>query len=429
MSPCKGGRERIERPSALLKAGSTCCIVARQRVPRRPSRELEMPSYPTAYRGGRSLQRGRTLQPPNEPPLGLGPYMALGALAWAFGNLAYQMQGWAPYGAGNGSQGMANQSPAAYGWSQVLFYRPGGHSKVPAPINCNAVTNGQASWEAAGNNPLNPAVTQLNLWNPYATFNAALLQYNNCIPHSRWLRNAPTGRLFARRTPVSLNPVGVPVRLPVLWARALEIFGLRDRGYAARGEIVLTIPGQQRPPLGVDVIYPPGVIPQPTVRYSDTTETVVRARAVPASMTREIKMQPNTAAGRMWMGVYASLNFLGAAWGLTRALHRAIPRANRRKSKRLGSMLQDIYNYAGVLNTLTQRERDAYLMASGAYMAMWTANRWAYGKAGAGLFTTQSMGAGGEALARSWATFDSAARSSQYRLRQTVDRQQTDARW
>lgn len=283
---------------------------------------------------------------------------------------------------------------------------------------------GQASWEAPGGNPL--TATSLNYWYPWARFNDALNRYEQCIPHSRWVKNAPTGRVFALRSISTPLPQGVPARLPVLWARALTIMGVRDRGYAAR-ELGLVHTGS-RPPLGVDVLFPPAVIPVPTVRYSDATETVARVRAVPAALTREIKMTHTSAAGRMWMGVYASLNFVGAAWGLTRALHRAIPPAHRRRSKRLGSMLQDIYAWAGVMNSLPRSQRDAYMMASGAYMAMWTANRWAYGKAGAGLFTTQSF-TGGEALARSWATFDSGARSSQYRLRQTADRQQSDARW
>lgn len=389
-----------------------------------------MRSYPIAYRGGRSPQRAR-LFPPSEPPLGFGPYAALGAMAWAFGQLAIQMQGWSPPMIPGGA--LYPQSPSAYGWTLTRDCgRPQLRLPAAAHINCNLQVVGKAAWETSSsgtNTPMNPTTTNLYYWATAGTiYNANLQRYEQCPPAAHWTRGL--GTRFAPLTYAPARPFpGVPSRLPVLWARVLEIFGLRDRGYAARGEVVLTLPGHQRPPLGVDIVYPPAVIPTPTVRYSDATETVARARAVPVSMTREIKMQPNTAAGRMWMGVYASLNFLGAAWGLTRALHRAIPRANRRRSKRLGSMLQDIYNYAGVLNTLTQRERDAYLMASGAYMAMWTANRWAYGKAGAGLFTTQSMGAGGEALARSWATFDTAARSSQYRLRQTADRRQTDVRW
>lgn len=385
--------------------------------------ECEMPSYPIAYRAGRSLQRARPLDSPfSGGPPGAGPALTIGALAWAFGNLGNLLQGWNPL-PGQGGIGTFTQDPASYGWTNTLFCKAGGVSKVPAPLNCNDPQFvGQASWEAAGPNPM--TASTLNLWQPYAQRRVGLPAGYNATPHSKWAKNAPVGRAFsmtAQARPVT----AVPARLPILWARVIEIFGMRQRGYHAESTRAY-YRGRNR--TGVEIVTRTDfhVEPGRVIARQPRTEYAV-ARAVAAAPMRELKTSTRTAGGRAFLAMYAAMNALGDFYGIARSLWRAIPRHWRSRRRDLGSMAADIYRYAGWLRQAPRDEREAYLMQAGLNMAIWKFSDYWAGKVQSEIFNAQAAVYGAQA-ARTWSTLDSAIRQSANNLQRASSRTQGSQR-
>lgn len=364
--------------------------------------------YPVAYRGGRGPQRGpRAIPWDGGPPVNPGPYMAAGVMAWAFGQLAIQLQGW------NGGSTYI-QSPANYGWTAVLLCnRP--MQRLPASgfLNCSLQVVGKASWEAhPAQNPM--TATQLYYWQNTATFNVALQRYQNCPPAAHYTRG--TGRPFSYAASWPARP-GVLLGGPIS-AAVKEAAGMWDAGYSAPA---LPVPGRLP---GFDQLdnrwaiwigSTPGAVPKPIDRVPDMPRPV--ARAVPAYGMQEVKFNANTRAGRAFFAMYAMFNLLGDAQGFTRALWFSLPRERRGQSMRFRNMVSDIWKHGEHIDPLL----------GAANIAKWKFLDTLYGGTQAAMFKAISAGYG-YALARVWATLESEINATVSFQRQRLERDQGSQR-
>lgn len=367
--------------------------------------------YPVAYRGGRSPQRGPQAAAPDLPPLNPGPFLAIGVMAWAFGNLMAQLEG-LDFGGGG-----SVQSPGSYGWTLTLDcgYPP---LKLPAAgfTVCGVSIVSKSAWEVVGQNPLNPTVGTLQYWDPAgSTYNTTLNRYENCRRAQRWSRlGGANFSPFAYSRPAGYL-LGGPRRLP-LWLRAA--LGVADAGYDAPA---WPLPGRLP---GFDQLddrwvtwYPglPGSVSRPVPQAPPIPRPV--ARAVPATGMREVKFNANTRAGRMFFAMYATFNLLGDGLGLTRALWFSIPKEQRGSSMRFRNMAQDIWE--------NWRSIDPLLGASN--IAKWKFLDTLYGGTQAAMFNAIAAGYGHTA-ARLWATLESEINATTSFQRRKLEREQRDQR-
>lgn len=380
--------------------------------------------YPVAYRGIRSPQRGGRAIPsmPDLPPFEFGPLAGVAVASWAFTALMRELD----FGNVPGVGGDAYQlDPAAFGWTAVLTCTPGGQSKLPGFTVCGTTVNGKAGWEAAGWSALNPSVSVLYYWLPAARYNPALVRYENCTRAVRWERGA-FGRNFANYS--IARPVRAPRPLPALWADQLVIEGWRDRGYGTWESWGVGALGGRH--TGTEEVYHEGfeVHDETPVSVRHNGDVISVPRAVPVATTHEVKISQNTAAGRAFMAMYTAFNLLGDAYGFARAIWKAIPKAHRGRSRKLGNMLLDFYNYAPYLANGSGPDRDEFIWAAMGNAALWKVQDVVWGGAQAGLFNAQTAAYGANA-ARTWSTVDSALRQSQGALQRASRRDQSDARW
>lgn len=380
--------------------------------------------YPIAYRGVRSPQRARSRAVPNIPdfpPFEFGPLAGLAVASWSFAQLMRELD----FGNLPGTGGQAYRlDPAAYGWTAVLNCAPNGTNKLPGFTACGTTVNGKASWEAPGWSALNPSVSVLYWWQPAARFNPALLRYEGCVRAVRWERGV-SGANFNSAFAIQ-RPYRAPRPLPALWARALEILGMRDRGYGRYESVGVGWQAGRR--TGTEPIVHEGFDVHDETVVRTWTTNVVQARAVPAAQTHEVKISQNTAAGRAFIAMYAAFNLLGDAYGFTRAIWKTIPKNRRGRSRRLGSMLRDFYDYTPDLARMSTFEKHQFFMRALANAGIWKLQDIAWGGVQAGVFNAQTQAYGANA-ARTWSTLDSAIRQSEGALQRATSRDQTSTRW
>lgn len=376
-----------------------------------------MRSFPTAYRAAaRSRQRAKAL-PPNLPPLGLGPLAGIAVAGWAFSDLLRQVD-WSLPGTGGP---MFQQFPASYGWTlQSDCGRQPERVAFASWAVCTAQVVSKSAWETMV--PL--SATTRAYWLRSATYNAVLLRYENCLPAQRWVKGL-SGATFAPwvQAPAIARPV--TTRTPVQVRMAA--LGLSERAYEPRDSIGPRPAAPFAPPRAEPVIRTPIDMHDETIVRRPTRALNV-PRAVPIARTvAELKIGSQTAAGRAFLAMYAAFNFLGDWYGFSRALWKAIPRAHRGRSMRIGNMGRDIFDYMRHLGTAGATERANYLLAAGSYTALWKAQDAGWG--GLQSLNFQAMGqAGNFNAARFASTVDSASRYGIESIRRASQREQSNTR-
>lgn len=366
--------------------------------------------YPVTYRGGRSPQRGLPAAAPDFPPPGLGPAFTLGVMAWAFGQLAVQLQG-VNFGQGQTFQ----QFPGSYGWTLALDC---GHpaARLPAAAFGSCVAPpGQplshSAWASNAQGAQNPrTASALHYYSPVATANPPTGV--RVPPAQRWTKGA--GRAFTQTsTPGVL--LGGPIRLPFPVRVAA---GMTTVGYDAPA---LPLPGRSP---GFDqlderwtIYYPgiPGAVPRPIPDVKPLPRPV--ARTVPVTGMREVKFNANTRAGRAFFAMYSTFNLLGDGLGFTRALWFSLPSESRGSSMRFRNMARDIWDH--------HREIDPLLLAKN--VAVWKFLDTLYGGTQGAMFQAISAGFGAP-LARVWATLESEVHATTDYQRRRLEREQGSQR-
>lgn len=355
--------------------------------------------YPTAYRGGRSLQRGRPIAIPADPPLNPGPWMGAALFAYTAYWLGQTVSGWQ-------FNSTTRQTPAGYGWT-LTFDCGLPQIRLPAGArnSCGTSIFTPAAWATDSQNPQ----TALTLYYYPNTINGYFNTVNPIVNiAARWDRGA-FGRPFGAITYSPRPGVLLGGPLPV---QARRILGMSQAGYDAPA---IPVPGILP---GFDVldgrwdIYWDGTRPGvgPIVRPDIRPIPRPIARAVPATGMREIKFNPASRAGRMFFAMYAAFNLLGDAFGFTRAIWRAIPKSQRirgtgglktrtrgrGKSQRLDNMLRDIWENHDLIDPIEWRRN----------LAMWKLQDTVYGGVQGSMFNAIASSYG-YPLARIWSTLDS----------------------
>lgn len=373
--------------------------------------------YPVSYRGAGAFKGGpRSLPAPSLPPLEFGPLAGAAMAAWAFGELLQQVdwgQFWPP-----GTM-ITTQSPGGYGWT-VDWDCGAPPARLPAAswTSCGLKVVSKNNWEGQHQNPL--TASTLWWWAAGGRYNAALFRYEQCQTAQRWVKGA--GLPFSRTTIAPAFPRPMPPAVLALAPPAIA-----TRAYDPPDKDSSWWWGVISPPFdpgvvgGVDVVPPEGA-----VRYF-RARAVARPRAVAPAGTREVKVPQNSTTGRAFMAMYRAFNFLGDAYGFTRALWGAIPASYRGGSRSLGNMARDLWDYFGHLQTASRDERLDYFMSAATRGAMWKAQDAAYGGLQSGIFSAQAQRYGYNA-ARAWSTVDSAVNMSANSLQRASYREQNSTR-
>lgn len=364
--------------------------------------------YPINYRsGGRGLQNARAVAAQFPDPL---PWQGAGYLAGGLAALWMAQQ----LGGALGNWIGATSPPSSYGWT--LDFACAG--KLPmkqmrqTPGGCTTNIFLEASYLARGV-PL-PTDNFTSFWDTrLTTFQIIGVQrrYNNVAVAQRWSRGA-AGPLPA----VTWYPGRPWRRLPMTLPRELAP-GQSVRASAPPEEGFVGYPGN--PFLGArwgrwelfnrvvhdadGTTHPPRPVPVP--------------RAIPFPATKEVKVNVNTPAGRAFFGVLQAFNFMGDAWGLTRALWRALPKDRRGSSRRLDRMLLDLWN--GMDHFGSERAQAHAAMN----IALWKFSDTVMGSTQASIFGAQSSAYGFNA-ARAWSFLDSEIRAGE----QNVERMAAQGR-
>lgn len=346
--------------------------------------------YPINYRRGRSPQRARAGTPVSDFPwIGAG-VLAGGAAFLHYGGQLIQSVAGINWG---------YPSPAAYGWTLVVNCPAraptrwiGGAGIVACTTNVIANT----TWYAQPN----PASINRYLWDDrQARRNIPLMRFENVHAAQHWRRDLGLAMPGVVSYPLRVGGV-LPVAVP---RRAYP--GLSVRAYAPPEEGFIGYPGN--PFLGArwgrwDLfsrdIHDAGGVTHPP-------RPVVVPRAIPYPGTKEIKVNVNTPAGRAFFGILSAFNFMGDAWGLTRAIWRALPKHRRGRSTNLGHMLNDIWRGLDEFDT-TDGFLHAVLNAS-----LWKFQDTVMGGTQASIFDAQ-MRTYGPDSARAWAMLDTQIRAS-----------------
>lgn len=140
-------------------------------------------------------------------------------------------------------------------------------------------------------------------------------------------------------------------------------------------------------------------------------------RAVPIALTKELKINTHTAAGRTFATMLMAWNFMGDTWGFVGALWRALPREARGRSRRLGAMLNDLYRGWFYFNPYLEKNQ-RHLLNAMRNVALWKFSDTVMGGAQSSLFEAQTAVAGAM-FARVWASLDSHGRAQAQSLART----------
>lgn len=379
--------------------------------------------YPTSYRGrGRQGGRAQAAQPPGpdwSDLEGFGPYAGVAAASVAFWALQQALPDLPQMPNGyhkvNSHPGYTLALDCGFPPLKIINgVAPGCRTKYGVIIS-------RAIWQSP---PGAATLTAAQVWewdsDAFPIYLAGTLIQYGATPARRWDRTVAGARFYPYAWAGEIPDIRVPPNsLP-------QVRAYHPPDVDAR-----------RTSVGVwapwDVVPGNPDLPLPDVGAGVRTASWIRgrsramARAVAAASTAEIKTPANSRAGRAFYAMYRAFNFLGDAFGFTRALYNAIPRGMRGSSRRLGAMASDIYDYVNYLAHAPRDERQDYLMNAALNAAQWKFLDSAFGGAQSANFAAMSRGS--VDAARFASTVESAARFGQGSIERASNRSQSSARW
>lgn len=364
--------------------------------------------YPTSWRRGRSSPQRGGLGGAPAPYDWRGPVWLMSAAAawWAGRNLQQAFQT-----AVQTQQDVYRPSPVPYGWTKLVECNKTGAAVHPS-ANFAFCAVGQLANFSQWATPYPPTASIITEKH-YDSLNGAgtLVVYSVA---RTWQYN---GTGFARRYPVAVFPGRrAPGRVfgstPISRTASLTDVGYHptEEGYVGYSNPRFWFRPNWRWDIFVRVIVDQeGTRPLP--------RPVVVPRAIPIALTKELKVNTHTAAGRTFVTMLMAWNFMGDTWGLVGALWRALPRQARGRSRRLGAMLNDLFRGWRYFNPYMEKNQSVLLNAA-MNVALWKFSDTVMGGAQKSLFDAQTEVAG-VMYARVWASLDSHGRAQAQSLVRT----------
>lgn len=332
------------------------------------------------------------------------------AFGWALYELAQSVGTW--------QWDFGRSNPAANGWTLAIncvLRQPTREIRLAGITGCTTNVILESTFFSG---PHLPTAKNIFLWDDRTSVFSVVAgqrRYSNVHAAQRWDRG--TARFLPR---VATWPRYVPGRRAPLSVPREAFPGLSARAYAPDEEGFIGYPGN--PFLGSrwgswdlysrvihdegGTTHPPRPVPIP--------------RAVPYPLTKEVKVNVNTPAGRAFFGILQAFNFMGDAWGLTRALWRALPRDRRGSSARLDRMLADLWRGLDHFNS-----SDALVNAA-LNVSLWKFSDTVMGGAQSSIFNAQADVYGYDG-ARAWAMLDTQIRASAQNVERMARRPRSES--